>query len=99
MQPPSARYDGKSLKKEGERDKLGNGGAVFRYGKRGELTKVLKSGNSKDILNDVKFLIDNNIEPPYLSKLTYLAKEKKGIKLFYQNDVRDVMKDVYKHVK
>jgi len=44
VQPPSAWYDGKSLEKEGERDKLGNGRAVFRYGKRGELTKVFKSG-------------------------------------------------------
>lgn len=60
--------------------------------------KIIKLGDSKEILNDVKYLIDNNIEPPYLSKLTYLAKEKKGIKLFYQNDVRDVIKDVYKHV-
>ena len=62
-------------------------------------SKILKSGNVSEVLNDVEFLIQNGIEPPYLSKLTYLAKEKKGVKLFYQNDVRDVIKDVYKHVK
>lgn len=61
--------------------------------------EILKCGSVPDILNDVEFLIDNDIQPPYLSKLTYLAKEKKGVKLFYQNDVRDVIKDVYKHVK
>ena len=61
--------------------------------------KPLKCGIVSDVLNDVEFLMQNDIEPPYLSKLTYLAKEKKGVKLFYQNDVRDVIKDVYKHVK
>lgn len=61
--------------------------------------KILLNDDSKSVLNNVEFLISNDFEVPYLSKLTYLAKVKKGIKLFYQNDVRDVIKDVYKHVK
>lgn len=61
--------------------------------------KILIEGETKQILNDVGTLINNNLISPYLSELTYLAKEKKGIKLFYQDDVRDVIKDVYKHVK
>lgn len=61
--------------------------------------KLLIEGETKDVLNDVETLINNDLIPPYLPELTYLAKEKKGIKLFYQDDVRDVIKDVYKHVK
>lgn len=59
---------------------------------------VLLKGNTKDILTDVEILINNNIDVPKLPLLTYLAKIKKNIKLFYHYDVRDIIKDIYKHV-
>ena len=62
------------------------------------LAAGIKKGNTKDILTDVEILINNNIDVPKLPLLTYLAKIKKNIKLFYHYDVRDIIKDIYKHV-
>ncbi|MGN1001103.1 MAG: hypothetical protein ACI4OG_04120 [Bacilli bacterium] len=59
---------------------------------------ILLKGNTKDILTGVETLINNNIDVPKLPLLTYLAKVKKNIKLFYHHDVRDIIKDIYKHV-
>lgn len=59
---------------------------------------VVLSGNTKDVLTDVDSLIRKKIPVPDLPLITYLAKKKKGVKLFYHSDVRDIIKDVYKHV-
>ena len=40
---------------------------------------------------------ENVIPMPYITKVTYLAKNKK-VKLTYHKDVRDIIKDIYKHV-
>lgn len=56
------------------------------------------SGNTKEILQDVELLEKNKVEIPDLVKITYLAKKEKNIKLFYHTDVRDIIKDIYKHV-
>ena len=46
----------------------------------------------------VKEIIKDKIVPiPYISEVTYLAKNKK-VKLSYHKDVRDIIKDIYKHV-
>lgn len=55
-------------------------------------------GNTKDILTNVEELTKFGIPVPDLSMITYLAKLKKNIKLFYHSDVRDIIKDIYKHV-
>lgn len=47
---------------------------------------------SSDRTNNIK-----GIKIPSLVKITYLAKKKK-VKLSYHKDVRDIIKDVYKHV-
>lgn len=59
---------------------------------------VLLNGDTKQELINVSKLLDNNIIPPTLPYITYLAKENKGIKLFYHTDIRDIIKDIYKHV-
>jgi len=59
---------------------------------------ILVEGETKKILTDVEYLINNHLDVPYLPLLTYQAKIKKGIKLFYHQDIRDIMKDIYKHV-
>ena len=41
---------------------------------------------------------EKGIDVPELPLITYLAKKEKGVKLFYHDDVRDIIKDVYKHV-
>ena len=46
----------------------------------------------------VDFLHKNNIKVPEIIELTHLIKKKKKIKLEYHKDVRDILKDIYKHV-
>lgn len=50
-----------------------------------------------DFFTSVKFLKANNIELPNLVDITYMGKLK-GAKLTYQKDIRDIIKDIYKHV-
>ncbi|MBQ9019655.1 MAG: hypothetical protein IJ097_05035 [Bacilli bacterium] len=54
-----------------------------------ETTKIFKR---------VDFLHKNNIKVPEIIELTYLIKKKKKIKLEYHKDVRDILKDIYKHI-
>ena len=60
--------------------------------------KVKFSGGTKEVLTDVERLLKTGIDVPELPLITYLAKKEKGVKLFYHDDVRDIIKDVYKHV-
>ena len=50
-----------------------------------------------DFFTSVKFLNANNIQLPRLIDITYRGKLK-GVKLTYQKDIRDIIKDIYKHV-
>lgn len=56
------------------------------------------NGNTKSVFTDVNYLLTNNFEIPTLPLITYEAKNRKGVKLFYHDDVRDIIKDIYKHV-
>ena len=60
--------------------------------------KILVEGNSKEILERVDFLRKNRITIPEIVEFTYLAKKKKNVKIDYHKDVRDIIKDIYKHV-
>lgn len=53
---------------------------------------------TEEIYSDVKTLMKYKLDIPTLSYITYKAKEEKNIKLFYSKDVRDIIKDIYKHV-
>lgn len=59
---------------------------------------ILVEGNTSDIYQRVDFLKRNSIIIPDLVELTYLAKKKKNIKIDYHKDIRDIIKDIYKHV-
>ena len=54
--------------------------------------------STKSLLTNIELLKKHDIEIPELPLITYLAKEKKDVKLFYHDDVRDIIKDIYKHV-
>lgn len=60
--------------------------------------KLITSGNTNDIYTNVEKLINQNVDVPYFSLLTYKANNEKAANLFYRKDVRDVIKDVYKSV-
>lgn len=58
---------------------------------------IYKSGSSDKIFTSTELMKENVIPMPYITKVTYLAKNKK-VKLSYHKDVRDIIKDIYKHV-
>ena len=58
---------------------------------------IYKSGNCDKIFTSTELMKDKVIPMPYITKVTYLAKNKK-VKLSYHKDVRDIIKDIYKHV-
>ena len=60
--------------------------------------KTIKYDDTDKIYTNVKDLIKMNLDIPDLSYITYKAKEEKNIKLYYRKDVRDTIKDIYKHV-
>ena len=60
--------------------------------------RTIKYNNSDKIYTNVKDLIKMDLDIPDLSYITYKAKEEKKVKLFYSKDVRDIIKDIYKHV-
>ena len=60
--------------------------------------KIIATGNTYDLMQRVDFLKKNRINIPKIVEFTYLAKKKKNIKIDYHKDVRDIIKDIYKHV-
>ncbi len=46
----------------------------------------------------VEFLKKNKIDIPEIVDFVYLVKKNKKVKIDYSNDVRDLIKDIYKHV-
>lgn len=60
--------------------------------------KILKEGFTKDIYEDVQFMIDNDFEIPDIVLFAYKAKTMKEAKINYHRDLRDLIKDIYKHV-
>lgn len=60
--------------------------------------KTIKYDETDKIYTNVKELTKLNLDIPTLSYITYKAKEEKNVKLFYSKDVRDIIKDIYKHV-
>ena len=61
-------------------------------------SKVIRYDKTDNIYTNVQELLKLNLEVPTLSYITYKAKEDKNVKLFYSKDVRDIIKDIYKHV-
>ena len=58
---------------------------------------IYKSGVSGKVFTLNELMKDKVIPMPKITRVTYLAKNKK-IKLSYHKDVRDIIKDIYKHV-
>lgn len=60
--------------------------------------KILANGKTKDLLTNVNFLNDNKICLPESVSFISLAIKIKKVKIDYNIDVRDIIKDIYKHV-
>ena len=59
---------------------------------------ILLAGDTSSIFKEVEILQENNIKVPPIVEFTYLAKKNKHVKLDYHKDIRDIIKDIYKHV-
>lgn len=74
---------------------------IYKYAGHMILIKennIVLEGTPLDIYQKISFLNRNKIKVPDIVKVTYLAKKNKGIKIDYHKDVRDIIKDIYKHV-
>lgn len=60
--------------------------------------KILKEGKSKELYENVELLLKENIEIPDIVLFTYKAKKNKNVNIDYHRDIRDLIKDIYKHV-
>lgn len=59
--------------------------------------RILAADSTVKVYQNISLLKENDVDIPDLIKFTMLAKEKK-IKLSFHRDIRDLIKDVYKHV-
>ena len=60
--------------------------------------RILTEGNTIDVYKNVEFLKKHRIEVPDIVEFTYIAKKEKRVKIDYYKDIRDLIKDIYKHV-
>lgn len=60
--------------------------------------KVLIEGNTKEVYERVSFLKKNRVEIPDIVEFTYKVKKEKNVRIDYHRDIRDLIKDIYKHV-
>jgi energy-coupling factor transporter ATP-binding protein EcfA2 len=60
--------------------------------------KILIEGPTDEVFQRVDYLKRNKIEIPEIVEITYLAKKNKQVKIDYHKDIRDIIKDIYKHV-
>lgn len=59
--------------------------------------QILLEGETKEVCEQIEVFKKNRIPLPEIVEITYLL-QKKGMKIDYHRDLRDLMKDIYKHV-
>ncbi len=59
---------------------------------------ILITGATKEVYQRVDYLKRNSIPIPEIVLFTYLAKKNRNVKIDYHDDIRDIIKDIYKHV-
>ncbi len=59
---------------------------------------ILRKGSTEDLYQNVNFLMRYHYEIPDIVLFTYKVKTTKNIRLEYHKDIRDLIKDVYRHV-
>lgn len=55
-------------------------------------------GDTNESYTRVDFLKRQGFSIPDIVEMTYKAKKTKGVKIIYHKDIRDLIKDIYKHV-
>lgn len=60
--------------------------------------KICSSGTSKDLLNNISRLKSSGIEIPRIIEFINVVNKKKNINLDMTFDIKELMKDIYRHV-
>ena len=60
--------------------------------------KIVAEDNTIDLFKRVEFLKKHKVAIPQIVNFTYLARRYKNVKIDYHKDIRDIIKDIYKHV-
>ena len=60
--------------------------------------KIIEEGKTMDVYQKVDSLKKHKVEIPDIIEFVYLAKKNKHVKIDYTKDIRDLIKDIYKHV-
>lgn len=60
--------------------------------------EIILSGPTNETYLRVDYLKRNKFEIPDIVQFTYLAKKNKKVKIDYHKDIRDIIKDIYKHI-
>ena len=60
--------------------------------------KVLLEGKTDEVYQRVNYLQRNGFDIPDIVLFTYLARKKKNVNISYHKDIRDIIKDIYKHI-
>lgn len=59
--------------------------------------KLVRTDTATKLYKDIEFLEKYDLDIPKLVQFTYKAKEK-NVKLMFHKDIKDLIKDIYKHV-
>ena len=60
--------------------------------------KIIIEGKTENVYKNIELLKKHKIRIPEIVEFTYLAKKEKKAKIDYYKDIRDLIKDIYKHV-
>lgn len=61
-------------------------------------SEVLLTGKTEELYLRVDYLKRHKFDIPEIVEFTYIAKKEKNVKIDYHKDVRDIIKDIYKHI-
>ena len=73
---------------------------LYKYCTRAVIIKNDKviTGPIKDVYSKVETLRRSKIRVPDIVEFTYQARKQKKAKIDYHKDIRDIIKDIYKHI-
>ena len=61
--------------------------------------KIVMQGNKYDVFKETKQLKQYGIKAPHIIEFSNIVLNKKNVRLGYRDEIKDLMKDIYRHVK
>ena len=60
--------------------------------------KVIYDDTTDELQNNISYIRKNGFEVPEIVLFTYKVRNNKKINISYHDDIRDIIKDIYKHI-